>query len=187
MPHRRQATRRSATAWRPSRPACRSTPATSRRPRPTTRWVISSPADPSCRWRPSRCISRCCLSRRMQRTINYGLLLASVVMVVTAVWLLTAYAVARGDLNQAERHGSAPAQALAAASITAQRARGDQVLNLISRSGSTSFQGDFSAARQQVGPGAGTLLASAAADSTGEAAAQVAAAGHAAAAWYAIS
>jgi hypothetical protein len=127
------------------------------------------------------------LSRRMQRTFNYGLLLASVVMAVTAVWLLTAYAVARGDLQQAERHGSAPAQALAEASITAQRARSDQVLNLISRSGSTSFQGDFSAARQQVGPGPGTLLASAAADSTGVAAAQVAAAGRAAGAWYAIS
>jgi hypothetical protein len=127
------------------------------------------------------------LSRRMHRTINYGLLLASVVMVVTAAWLVTAYAVARGDLQDAERHGSAPAQSLAQASITAQRARGDQILNLISRSGSTSFQGDFATARRQVGPGPGTLLASAAADSTGEAAAEVAAAGRAAAAWYTIS
>jgi hypothetical protein len=127
------------------------------------------------------------LSRRMRRTINYGLLLASAVMIVTAVWLLIAYAVARGDLQQAERHGSAPAQSLAQASITAQRARGDQVLNLISRSGSTSFQGDFTTAQKQVGPGPGTLLASAAADSTGQAAAQVAAAGRAATAWYTIS
>jgi hypothetical protein len=127
------------------------------------------------------------LSRRMQRTINYGLLLASVIMMVTAVWLLTAYAVARGDLQQAERHGSAPAQSLAQASITAQRARGDQILNLISRSGSTSFQGDFTTARRQIGPGPSTLLSSAAADSTGEAAAEVTAAGRAAAAWYTIS
>jgi hypothetical protein len=127
------------------------------------------------------------LSRRMRRTINYGLLLASVVMVATAMWLVVAYAVARGDLQDAERHGSAPAQSLAQASITAQRGRGDQILNLISRSGSTSFQGDFTTARRQVGPGPGTLLASAAADSTGEAAAQVAGAGRDAAAWYTIS
>src|SRR5262249_2281686 len=125
------------------------------------------------------------LSRRMRRTINYGLLLASVVMVVTVVWLLIAYPVARGDLQDAERHGSAPAQSLAQASITAQRARGDQILNLISRSGSTSFAGDFATARRQVGPGPGTLLASAAAGSTGAAAADVAAAGRDAAAWYA--
>ncbi len=127
------------------------------------------------------------LSQRMRRTINYGLLLASAAMTVTAVWLLIAYAVARGDLQHAEHHGSTPAQALAQASITAQRARGDQILNLISRSGSASFQGDFTAAQRQVGPGPSTLLASAAAASTGEAAAQVAAAGRAAAAWYTIS
>ena len=64
------------------------------------------------------------LSRRMRRTINYGLLLASVVMMVTAVWLLIAYAVARGDLQQAERHGSAPAQSLAQASITSPAGQG---------------------------------------------------------------
>jgi hypothetical protein len=127
------------------------------------------------------------LSRRMRRNVNYGLLLASLVMTVTSVWLLIAYAVARGDLQQAESHGSAPAQALAEASITAQRARSDQILNLISRSGSTSFQGDFTTAQRQVGPGPGTLLTSAAAASTGEAAAQVAAAGRDADAWYTVS
>ena len=95
------------------------------------------------------------LSRRMRRTFNYGLLLASVAMTATAVWLPIAFAVARTDLQHAEAHGSAPAEYLAQASITAQRARGDQILNLISRSGSTSFQGDFASAQRQVGPGAG--------------------------------
>jgi hypothetical protein len=127
------------------------------------------------------------LSRRMHRTVNYGLLLASVLVTATAVWLLIAFAVARTDLQQAEGHGSTPAQALAEASITAQRARGDQILNLISRSGSTSFQGDFAAAEKQVGPGPGALLTTAGAASTGEAAAQVVAAERDAAAWYAFS
>ena len=127
------------------------------------------------------------LSRRMRRTFNYGLLLASVAMTATAVWLLIAFAVARTDLQHAEAHGSTPAQYLAQASITAQRARGDQILNLISRSGSTSFQGDFASAQRQVGPGAGSLLTSAAAASTGSAAAQATAAERDARAWYAIS
>jgi hypothetical protein len=123
----------------------------------------------------------------MHRTVNYGLLLASVLVTVTAVWLLIAFAVARTDLQQAEGHGSTPAQALAQASITAQRARGDQILNLISRSGSTSFQGDFAAAEKQVGPGPGSLLTTAGAASTGEAAARVVAAELDAARWYAFS
>ena len=127
------------------------------------------------------------LSRRTQRTFNYGLLLASVLMTVTAVWMLIAYSVARTDLQHAEGHGSTPAQSLAEASITAQRARGDQILNLISRSGSTSFQGDFAAARKQVGPGSGSLLTAAAAASTGTAPPQVAAAERDAEAWYAVS
>jgi hypothetical protein len=127
------------------------------------------------------------LSRRMRRTINYGLLLASVAMIATTAWLLIAFAVARTDLQHAEAHGSTPAQYLAQASITAQRARGDQILNLISRSGSTSFQGDFTSAQRQVGPGPGSLLTSATAASTGTAVAQAAAAGRAARAWYAIS
>jgi hypothetical protein len=55
---------------------------------------------------------------------------------------------------------------LTRASIAAQRARGDQVLNLISRSGSTSFQQDFLAMRADIGPGPRSLLAAAAASST---------------------
>ncbi len=54
-------------------------------------------------------------------------------------------------------HGSAPAQNLALASIGVQQIRGDAVLNVISRSGNTSFQDDFVATSKMVGPGPGSL------------------------------
>jgi ABC-type multidrug transport system fused ATPase/permease subunit len=125
------------------------------------------------------------LSARTRRTFNLGLLAGSVLLSIAAVWLLIAFAVARSDLGSAEAHGSAPAQALAQATITVQRARGDEILNLISRSGSTSFQADFAAARQQVGPGTGSLLDAAAFASSGTATGSIIAAGRDAQAFYA--
>lgn len=131
------------------------------------------------------------LTRRTRRIVNYGLLAATVLMTVVSLWLLVAFAIARADLQRAEAHGSVPAQELAQAAITVQRARGDEVLNLISRSGSTSFQGDFTAARHQVGPGPGSLLSAAAAATSGgttaAAAVPVAAAIRDAQSWYAAS
>jgi hypothetical protein len=126
------------------------------------------------------------LSRRTRRTFNLGLLAASLALTISAIWLLVSFSVARFDLQGAEAHGSAPAQALAQAAVNVQEARGDEILNLISRSGSTSFSGDFDAASRQVGPGAGTLLTTAAAANQGSKAAQPVAAAQAdARTWYA--
>jgi hypothetical protein len=127
------------------------------------------------------------LSRRTRRTFNFGLLAATLGLLVVAVWLLVSFAAARGDLQRAEEHGSSPAQALAQATITAQRARGDEILNLISRSGATTFKGDFTAAQKEVGPGPGTLLPGAASASTGDASGDIAAAERDAQAWYGVS
>jgi hypothetical protein len=128
------------------------------------------------------------LTRRTRRIVNFGLLGATVLLTVAAVWLLAAFAVARADLQRAESHGSVPEQALDQAAINVQRARGDEALNLISRSGSTSFQGDFTAARRQIGPGSGSLLGAAAGASAGQReAGLVATAGRDAQAWYAVS
>ena len=128
------------------------------------------------------------LSRRTRRTVNFGLLAASVGLVIAGVWLLVSFLVARSDLQSAEVHGSSPVQSLAQATITIQRARGDEVLNLISRSGSTSFEADFNADVRQVATGHSTLLATAAAASAGsKAAAPIAAASGDARAWYAAS
>jgi hypothetical protein len=128
------------------------------------------------------------LSRRTHRTVNYGLLAASAVLAAGAVWLVIAFAVARSDLQHGIGSGSAPAQTLAQASIAVQQARGDEILNLISRSGDASFEQNFQAVRAELGPGPGTLLTDAAASSRGEPGTRpAAAAAQDAPAWYAAN
>jgi hypothetical protein len=125
------------------------------------------------------------LRRRTHRTVNYGLLAASALFVVATAWLVVAFLVARGDLQRGVRHGATPAETLAQASIAVQEARGDELLNLISRTGDTSFQQNFEVVRADLGPGPGTLLTNAATSSRGEpGAGPAAAAERDARAWY---
>ncbi len=125
------------------------------------------------------------LRRRTHRTVNYGLSWATLAVIAILAWLAIAFTSARSDLENGLQHGSTPAEQLAQAGISAQQARGDEVLNLISRTGSTSFQADFAARRAKIGPGPGTLLTSAAAESpSGQGAAAVAAAQRDARSWY---
>lgn len=127
------------------------------------------------------------LTRRTHRVVNFGLLAATVVLGAGTAWLVIAFLVARGDLNRASAHGSAPAETLAQAGIIAAQARGDEVLNLISRSGDATFEGDFRAASKQLGPGPGSLLTRAADASRGDPGGQSAdAATRDAPAWYAV-
>jgi hypothetical protein len=107
------------------------------------------------------------LARRTHRMVNYGLVAASLLLAVGAVWLVAAFLVARSDLQRSVAHGSAPTETLAQAGIAVQQARGDEILNLISRSGDTSFVQNFQAVRRELGPGSGTLLSTAAAASQG--------------------
>jgi hypothetical protein len=128
------------------------------------------------------------LWRHTHRRVNYGLLLASLVLVVGVLWLVVAFAVARTDLQRGVGHGSTPAETLAQAAIDAQQIRGDELINLISRSGPSTFLADFNSVRGQLGPGTGTLLASAAATSPGGSGAQaVAAAARDVQAWYGVN
>jgi hypothetical protein len=101
------------------------------------------------------------LTRRTNRLINVGLGLASALLVISAVWLLAGFLAGRSDLDAGIAGGSQPAQELAQASIGVQQIRGDAVLNVISRSGDTSFQSDFTATSHAVGPGPGSLLSAA--------------------------
>ncbi len=103
------------------------------------------------------------LARRTNRVLNVGLALASLVLAISAVWLLVGFLAGRSDLNAGIGNGSQPAQELAQASIGVQQIRGDAVLNVISRSGDTSFQSDFTATSRNVGPGPHSLLSAAAA------------------------
>jgi len=126
------------------------------------------------------------LSRSTHRVFNIGMLAATVALVVSAVWLIGSFAVARTDLQRAVGHGSVPAEALAQAAIDTQQARGYQVLNLISRSGDATFVQDFQAVRAKLGPGPGTLLAAAASSSSGAGAHWAAAAGRDLRSWYTV-
>ena len=83
------------------------------------------------------------LAGRTHRTVNSGLFAATLAGVVALVWLVAATAAGRSDLLTATQHGSAPAQTLAQADIGALQARGDEAMNLISRTGDTGFQADF--------------------------------------------
>jgi hypothetical protein len=127
------------------------------------------------------------LWRSTHRLVNYGLLTASAALAVSALWLVAAFALARADLQHGVGNGSTPAETLAQAGIAVQQARGDEMLNLISRSGDTSFEANFSALRSEIGPGPGTLLTDAAASSGGGSATRaVAAAARDASAWYVV-
>ena len=128
------------------------------------------------------------LWRHTHRRVNFGLAGATLVLVVGAAWLVVAFVVARADLQQGVGHGSAPAEALAQAAIDTQQIRGDEVLNLISRSGDTTFVQDYHSVRGQLGPGPGTLLTDAADSWPSGAGAQWAqAAAHDIQPWYAVN
>ena len=126
------------------------------------------------------------LTRRTNRVLSPGLVLASLLLVVSVIWLAAGFLSARSDLDSAVAHGSGPAQDLALASIGVQQIRGDSVLNVISRSGNASFQDDFLATSKETGPGTGTWLGDAASaqQAGGQGPALVAAAERDAAAWY---
>jgi hypothetical protein len=128
------------------------------------------------------------LWRHTHRRVNYGLLTASLMLVVGAAWLVVAFTVARSDLQQGVGRGSTPAETLAQAAIDAQQIRGDEIVNLISRSGDGPFVQDFTAVSRQLGPGSGTLLSDAAATSPSGAGAQwTAAAARDVDAWYGVN
>ena len=99
------------------------------------------------------------LAGNTHRVVNYGLLLAALVGLVSLVWLAGAFAVGRADLLHAQQQGSAPAQAFARADVAALQAHADESLTLIDNSGDDSYQQDFLAQKKLLGPGPGTLLA----------------------------
>lgn len=116
------------------------------------------------------------LARRTRRIVNPGLLAASIAGIVSLVWLLTAFTVARTHLIAARDHGSAPVEALARAEIAVLQAHADESLTLIDRSGDDAFQRDFLSLQKMLGPGRGTLLTDAAAAAAGSPGGQPAAA-----------
>jgi hypothetical protein len=76
-----------------------------------------------------------------------------------------------------------PAETLAQADIAALQARGDETLNLISRTGDTDFQSDFRTAQERLS----TLLTSAESQSAAGAVTSVTAARQDAGSWFAVN
>jgi hypothetical protein len=126
------------------------------------------------------------LGRRTRRVFNRGLVVATVALVVSAVWLSVAFGLARSDMSTAIGQGASPAQALAQASIKVQQIRGDSILNVIARSGGTSLPADAQARAKEVGPGPGSLLDVAAKSGGPQVASALAKATAAAPGWYAV-
>jgi hypothetical protein len=127
------------------------------------------------------------LTRRTNRVFNLGLVAASLALVISALWLAGAFMVARSDLSTAVGQGANPAASLAQASIDVQQIRGDSILNVIARSGSTSLSQDSATLAQQVGPGPGSLLGTASSAGNSQAAAALQPAISAANGWYATN
>ena len=123
------------------------------------------------------------LSDRTRRRVNPGLFVATVAGVAALAWLAVALLVGRADLLQATQHGSGPAETLAQADIGALQARGDEALNLISRTGDAGFQGDIHAIQGMLT----AQLASAAAASTSADAKLITGAGQAAKTWFGVN
>jgi hypothetical protein len=123
------------------------------------------------------------LSRRTHRTLNLGLLTSSVAGLVALAWMAVALLGGRADLLRATGHGSGPAETLAQADIAALQARGDETLNLISRTGDADFQQDFRAAQGTLS----TLLTTAGQQGTASAAGSITAARQDASSWFAVN
>ena len=123
------------------------------------------------------------LARRTKRTLNPGLVAASLIGLLSLAWLLGSLASARSGLAAAQDQGSAPAQALVRAEVTALRMHSDESLTLINRDGvDDSTEQEF---QQTLWPLLGRQLAGA--QSTGArspGAADAAAAAAGAQAWY---
>jgi hypothetical protein len=129
------------------------------------------------------------LGRRTHRVFNLGLLIATAALIISGGWLAVSFGVARADLSTATGQGATPAGELAQASIDVQQIRGDSILNVIARSGSTALPVDSARLVKVVGPrpGGGGLLAQASAAGNGQVGSALGPAIAAAPAWYAVN
>ena len=129
------------------------------------------------------------LARKTRRVLNVGLLIASAALVISGVWLAATAVLVGSDLSTAIGQGANPASALAQASIDVQQIRGDSILNVIARSGTTTLPADSASLVQVVGPrpGGGGLLDQASAAGNGQVTSALRPAVAAAPGWYAVN
>ena len=113
------------------------------------------------------CLASRWLCRRTNRVLNIGLLAAGAAVVVSLGWMAAAYAVARGDLLDAQARGSATVEALAQVGIAVQEAHADESLTLIDNAGDggrrrdETYERDHRMKKTHSARGTGTLLTAA--------------------------
>lgn len=83
------------------------------------------------------------LSRKTQRTINLGWLVATGLMTLVLVWLLIVGLYSRAEATRAADDGARPLEALATIRILAQQARSDETLGLARRGEAAEIEADF--------------------------------------------
>ena len=83
------------------------------------------------------------LSRQTHRTLNVGLLAATLVAIVVVLWNGIAWVTVAAHLSAADRQGAAQVELLSKARIAALQARADEALTLVARGNGQSFEKDF--------------------------------------------
>ncbi|CRZ14036.1 hypothetical protein [Mycolicibacterium neworleansense] len=91
------------------------------------------------------------LARRSHRRLNPGLVPASLLMAVLAVWLTVAGVVSTHAANGARIEGGEPMGVAVAARILVQQARADEILGLLNRGSDTASEVRFQERTAQVG------------------------------------
>ncbi|MBP2327655.1 hypothetical protein JOF56_008040 [Kibdelosporangium banguiense] len=90
------------------------------------------------------------LRRTTNRTLNAGLLGASVAVVAALTWLVAASATAVGHNDAGREGGSVPLEALAEARITVLTARSEEALSLVARGNGQRYEDGYKQARQRL-------------------------------------
>ena len=85
------------------------------------------------------------LTRRTNRQFNIGLVIAAVVILVAATWIVVATRLAAAGIERSRTEGTARLEKLANARILAQQARTDETLQLIGRGDITAGEESFKA------------------------------------------
>jgi hypothetical protein len=83
------------------------------------------------------------LNQRTHRTLNIGLIAATLAGLVMAGWIGVAWLGVSGHLEASSRDGSAQVALLAKARIAALQARADEALTLVARGNGASFEKDY--------------------------------------------
>ena len=96
-------------------------------------------------------LAQASLARRSHRRLNPGLVVASVLMAVLAVWLTAAGLASTRAVTGARTEGGEPLNAAVTARILAQQARADEILGLLKRGSDTLADIKFDERTAQLG------------------------------------